>query len=555
MNMNDNRITLFYNCKIITMDQENRIEDAMAIFKDKILSIGSKKNAEREIKNFISKNTDKKELELEKVDLNGSCIVPGFIDTHMHPGLYIYFKTQLNLSEVRSHSDLKRIIKNAIVKRPKTEWIIGFDLMEDIFSDNSERHFPTKSEIDDCCSDRPVVIIRHDGHIVSVNSVVLEKIGITKENVKEKTPNFGEIRTDQNGVPNGIFTEEATSLVMNELPIPDFDSFKTAAAEMSTELASYGITTCGGIIQLGEIGPAGSTGAMEWVLLQVLLKEDIIEQDFVFYYITDKPKKLKRIKKFVSKLTDNNRFEVGGLKLFGDGSFGAHTAYLYEPYNDCNDGASGFMVNDRKVIKNLTREALDLGFQVIIHAIGDKGNRIIVDVFKEILSNKKYDQKKCRLRIEHASMLTQEVLVDSSNLGIIMACQPNFINSEYNWLEGRIGSRIEYTYPFRSIIDANIILAAASDAPVESANVFFGLQACVLRKGMVPQESITIQEAISIYTINAAYALGQEKIKGSLEKGKLADFVVLDKDIETIIPNEIENIEIKNTYHRGKIIY
>jgi hypothetical protein len=137
-----------------------------------------------------------------------------------------------------------------------------------------------------------------------------------------------------------------------------------------------------------------------------------------------------------------------------------------------------------------------------------------------------------------------------------MACQPNFINSEYTWLENRLGSeRIKYTYPFKSIIDNNILLAAASDAPVESANVLEGIFACVTRNGFVPEESISIREALKMYTINAATALRQEDIKGSLEKGKLADFVIINRDIEAIKPDEILNIEIKNTYHRGKIIY
>jgi hypothetical protein len=562
--MEDLKVILFFNAKIITMDKNDNIYDAMGIFQDKILAIGKENQVRKEINHFLE---NKSTVKIEERDLEGGCIVPGFIDSHMHPGMYIYFKTQLDLSGVRNYSGLKKILMQADKERKEGEWIIGFDLMEDIFDEDSEKHFPTRWDIDKYCPNRPVVIMRHDGHICAVNTLVLREIDLNKDTVKEKTPESGEIRIDKDGIPSGIFTEEATALALTNVAIPDFNTFNEATVKMSKELASYGITTCGGIIQLDETGPAGKTGAMEWDLIQLMIKKDLIEQDFVFYYSTDRPKKLKRLKKSVSKLSEvKNKFTVGGLKIYSDGSFGAHTACLYEPFSDLEDNEknpsqekvkkSGFMVREFNDMYNLSKEAFDIGFQVIIHAIGDKANRIVVNVFNKVITDSILKNDDKYFRIEHASMLKQDVLEDSSRLGIIMACQPNFINSEYTWLENRLGSeRIKYTYPFKSIIDNNILLAAASDAPVESANVLEGIFACVTRNGFVPEESISIREALKMYTINAATALRQEDIKGSLEKGKLADFVIINRDIEAIKPDEILNIEIKNTYHRGKIIY
>ncbi len=547
--MQDSTILLFINCEILTMNEANTKAEAMAVFKEKILSIGT----ENEVRSEISKEQDIIEL-----DLKGACIVPGFIDTHMHPGYFIYFNTQRDLSEVKSYARLEELLKIEDKKRAIGEWILGFDLMEDVFEDPNERRFPNRYDLDKISIERPILIFRHDGHICSVNSAALNLIGIDENNVKEKTPEFGEIRVDKTGKPIGIFTEDAIGLASDAIQIPNMDSFKEAARQFSNELASHGITTIGGMVQTGDIGPAGKAGEMEVELLRILLNENLVQQDIALYFGVEKPRKLKRFKKtYIKNPQLKDRYVVDGIKIYSDGSFGALTACMFEPFSDSIDGQKGFMVISKELLYELVYESVELGFSVATHAIGDKANRIVVDVYKDVLSKfSPIDRSKVRLRVEHASILTNDVLKDAASNNIIMCCQPAFINSEHTWLEKRIGSkRLKHVYPFRSIIDSGCVLAGASDAPIESVRVLDALQACVTRQGIVPEESITITEALKMFTYNAAYALRQEKMKGSLEKGKLADFVILDKNLKNVASNKISEVKVLETYHHGKSIY
>jgi len=194
------------------------------------------------------------------------------------------------------------------------------------------------------------------------------------------------------------------------------------------------------------------------------------------------------------------------------------------------------------------------GFQIAIHVIGDKGNRICVDLYKKLLTE--FPRDNHRHRIEHASMLTEDVIKDMKDYGIIASCQPPFINSEYTWLEKRIGKkRCEYTYPMKSIIDAGIVLVSGSDCPVEDPSVIMGLHALVDRNGFIPEQCITVEEALKTYTINAAYAAFEENIKGTIEEGKLADLVILDKNPLEVSKDKIKEIQVVETFIRGKSIY
>lgn len=536
------------------MNPQQPIADAMLVVKDLIHSIGQEADIQR---NFdVERN--KPQTDVIEYDLKGQCILPGFIDTHMHPIIAIYYKTQMNLAQVRSYEALKAIIQDEDRRYPSSEWLFGFDLMEDLFTDPKERFFPERFHLDHICAHRPLVILRHDGHICAVNTAGLQKIGIDKSNWKQKKPDNGEIRVDANGEPTGILTENATSLAVGDVSIPSYARVLDAARMYSRELASFGITTCGGIIQLGEEGPAGKLGSMELSLFEVLLKENTLAQDYVLYMIGENAKKILRARKSLQKINPSglspNKCVVAGMKRYADGSFGAHTAALEQPFTDFP--SPGFMVYDEKIFYPQIKDAFQSGLHIAIHAIGDLANKNVVALYTKLLSEDDYPiqppSERPRLRIEHASMLAPEILPDIAKTGIILCCQPAFIDSEYTWLETRLGpERIKITYPFRSILDAGVILAGASDAPIESTNVLKAIKACVTRNGFVPEQCISVEEALKVFTINAAYALGQEKLKGSLEAGKHADFIILDSDPRNVKPDQIPNIKIVKTYSRG----
>ncbi len=549
-------ITVFHDCTIITMDKDSTVASAMAIHDGKVVHAGTNEAVSTAIESLatgISAATGHHPCIVRR-DLHGACIVPGFIDTHMHPGFYVYSRTQLDLSKARSHDDLARLIQEDERQRGNDEWILGMDLMEDLFDDENERFFPTRVELDKACQNKPVVVIRHDGHICSVNSMALRLMGISKNNVPTSSDRKGEIRVGKDGEPTGVFTEAATQYPLDHVTIPDMARLTEAGKRFTNEIASFGVTTIGAVIQLGAEGIAGQAGAMELPLMELLIKDEIFKQDFVFYLVTDKPKQLARVQKKLEKMSGGTgRYSVGGLKAYSDGSFGARTAAMFEPYADSPEGQSGFMIKEKHAFVALFRETHELGFQVAVHAIGDKANRTMADVFKEVLAR---DQKPHRHRIEHASTLTPDTLADMATLGIILACQPAFINSEHTWLEKRLGpERLKLTYPFKSIMKAGVILAGASDAPVESARVLDAIQACVTRKGIVPEEALNVVDALKMFTINAAHAIGQETVKGSLEAGKQADFVVLDRDIRATPLDQIASIQVLRTYHRGHEVF
>ncbi len=551
--MDEYTILLFHHCTILTMDKNDNVAEAMGIFGNKIAAIGTYKAVSSEINSFIANS--KENLKLKKVDLGSACVVPGFIDAHMHPGFCMYLKTQLNLIHIKSYAELRETLINEDKCRKPGESIVGFLLMEDIFTNPAERRFPNRYDLDKMCSTRPVLVMRHDGHICAVNTVALNRLKIDKTTVKDLITPSGEIRVDSEGNPTGVFTEEATKLALDVISLPETDQLKKACEETSIELASFGLTTCGGIVQAGDKGVEGKAGSLVLPLIETFIQEGIIRQDYVFYITTDRPKVLKHLKKSFAKLDKGeNRFVVRGIKIYADGSFGARTACLFEPFTDSAEGASGFMVTNKEELFQLFKETRDLGFDIACHAIGDKANRIVVDVYKQLIDPKVNNPTRCR--IEHASIITEDTLVDASQIGLILACQPAFLNSEYTYLERRLGAeRIHHTYPFRSIIDTGIILAGASDAPIESANVLAAIRACVTRNGLAPEQAITVTEALRMFTYNSAYALGQENIKGSLETGKLADFVILERDLRIVPVEKLVDVKILATYHRGKEIY
>ena len=226
---------------------------------------------------------------------------------------------------------------------------------------------------------------------------------------------------------------------------------------------------------------------------------------------------------------------------------------MHEPFSDQHD-KTGFLVTNENELYEKMKIAHNLGFQIGIHTIGDKGNRLVVDLYKKLLSE--FPRDNHRHRIEHASTLTPDVIQDIKELNLIASCQPPFINSEYKWLPKRLGKeRCKHVYPMKSLLDAGILIASGSDCPIEDPDVIMGLHALVTRNDFVPEECISMKEALKTYTINGAYAAFEENVKGSIEVGKLADFVILDKNPLEVPENEIKDLKVLETIIRGKTVY
>jgi predicted amidohydrolase YtcJ len=538
MGIKEEKIKLFHNGSIITMDENHLYVEAVAIQGERILQVGKYKQLVEEY-----------ERNLNIIDLEGKTVLPGFIDSHLHPIIYLFFLFNLDLSEIKSFRQLRKVLQKEVENRSKDNLILGLNLKEEIFDNPSERKLPNRWELDKIAPDYPIFLLRYDGHIGVANSKALELANIDSETT---FPEGGEIRRNDRGEITGVLTENAISLILSKVSLPDSEKILETAEEAFKYLASKGLTSLHGILQLEPGGEAGDLGGFEIPILKNI-REKVLQNWYSLIY-THNPKKIKRVKKPPldgGKL--DSKFKVGCLKLYADGTFGGATAYMFEPFSDQPD-EKGFLVTPKEVLYEKMKKAHKLGYQIGIHAIGDKANRIVVDLYKKLLE--KYPKEDHRHRIEHASMLTSDVIEDMKKLNLIAACQPPFINSEYTWLEKRLGKkRSKYTYPMKSIIDAGILFSAGSDCPVEDPDVILGIDALVNRNGFVPEERISIFEALKAYTINGAYASFEEDIKGTIEEGKLADLVILDKNPLEIGKDHIKEIKVLETIVRGKTVY
>ncbi|MFX1450642.1 MAG: amidohydrolase [Promethearchaeota archaeon] len=533
MNSNQSKGTIYFGGSIITMNDNQPIVKAIGIEGEKIVSIG---NLE-EVKNKMGKKC-------KLIDLKGNTLLPGFIDCHIHPIPYLLTFIYLNLKGVNSLHELQNILKETAKGKKKNDFIFGMNLMEEGFEIPIP---PTRWDLDEACPENPVFLMKIDGHSGFANSKALELARINRETI---APKDGEIVKDENGEPTGILTERMLITLMKYVPLPERKIVLEAASKVFNILAENGITSIHGIFELDN-GP-GNLGSFAVPILKNIT--DRIHQNLYSIFFTTNAKKLNRIKK--SPLDDNKKdgkFKVGGIKEWFDGSYDSLTAYMFESYTDYPK-KNGFCVIEEEVLYKRMVNAHNLGYQIAIHAIGDKANRIVVDLYKKLLTE--FPREDHRHRIEHASILSDEVIKDIKELGIITSCQPAFINLEYTWVENRLGKeRIKYTYPYRSLLDAGVVIASGSDAPVDKPNVILGLYGFVTRSGFVPEQCISMEEALKTYTINGAYASFEEDIKGSIEEGKLADLVILNKNPFKVSNDEIKEIQVLETIIRGKTVY
>jgi predicted amidohydrolase YtcJ len=520
------------------MNEKQPTVEAVGIKGEKIIATGSLV----QVNQIMGKDT-------QLIDLKETCLLPGFIDCHMHPMTLVFFSINLDLFNIKSLRELKEILRETASRKEKGKLILGLRLNEENFDLSV---LPSRWDLDDACPENPVFLLRYDSHIGVANSKALELVSIS---TKTTIPEGGELRTNNLGELTGVISENALTLVYSKIDkyvLPELNVFRESTERAFNKLAEKGITSIHGIIQLGKTRDSGSLGSVETPLFKSV--QEKICQNWYGIISTETPKKLLKIKKKpLDGGKEDSKFKVGCLKVYLDGTFGAKTACMWEPFSDAPD-MCGFCVIDEEEVYEKMKDAHNNGFQIATHVIGDKGNRICVDLYKRLLEE--FPRKDHRHRIEHASMLTDDVIEDMNKYGIIASCQPPFINSEYTWLEKRIGKeRCKYTYPMKSIIDKGVVLISGSDAPIEDPNPILGLHALVNRNGFIPEQCISMEEALKTYTINAAYGAFEEKIKGSIEVGKLADLIILNGNPLVVPKDKIRDLQVIETIIRGKSRY
>ncbi|MBN1222177.1 MAG: amidohydrolase, partial [Candidatus Aminicenantes bacterium] len=499
------------NGSVWTVNQDQPRAQAVALDGDRIYRVGST----AEIKKLIGKET-------RVIDLQGAMVLPGFIDCHTHFLKGGFSLSSIQLRDVTSLEQLAERVEAKVKELERGEWIINGYWDHEQFS---PPNLPTKETIDAVSSGNPVCVSRYDLHIALANSLALKIAGITKNT---PSPDGGEIQKDMStGEPTGILRDAAIDLVMSHMPDPSFRAKMRAAEAALDHARQLGVTS------IHDMANAVSF-AMNFEVYQELFKEGKLTSRIYFYVPIDKIALLEELK--MKSPFGNDWLRIAGLKGFSDGGLGARTAYFFEPYTD-DPGTSGLLAPQmfpEGIMEKRILQAYDDGIQVAIHAIGDRANDIILDVFeKAVAANGNLDR---RWRIEHAQHLRPEDIGRFGKLGVIASVQPYHAIDDGRWAVKRIGEgRCRTTYAFKSLLDSGAVLALGSDWPVAPLNPLVSIYAAVTRQtidgknpqGWYPEQKISLEEAIKGFTLNAAYTEFAEKIKGSIEVGKLADLVVL----------------------------
>lgn len=529
--------TLYSNADVVTLEEDQPRAAAIATRGDRIVAVGDVESCRQALQRSGVRDFD-------EVDLGGACVVPGFIDTHLHPIGVLYFDMNADLRGIESIAALQETLRRAAARLPQGEWLVGLQLED---ADLVERRLPTRLELDAACPDHPVVVLKHDAHSATANSAALALADIT---AATPDPPGGRIERDADGNPSGPCREAAAQRLFGAVPSPSLDRLKTTARTSFGRLAACGITSAGVILQTDEEGPGGAAGSLEWLALQMLLDE----VPFSTYAILVGRSVDAAVGARSSSLHDVAAGRrVGGFKIFADGTFGSCTAHMRAPFSD-RPGERGFMTLHEDEIYTRMCAAHDAGLQICVHAIGDAAVERCVVLYERLLQ----DQPRAdhRHRLEHASLIPPDLLPRMARLGLCVSTQPLFIHSEKTWLPRRLGpERTPHTYPLRSLLDAGIVVGGASDAPVESTSVLHAIECCVTREGFEPRQALTPSEALRLFTRDAAYIQFEENEKGTLAAGKRADIVVLSDNPLTVQPDRIAAIRVERTVCGGRVTY
>jgi predicted amidohydrolase YtcJ len=526
---------ILLNGNIWTVNPDQPWAEALAVEGGKILQVGSTS----EIKKLAGAKT-------QIIDLRGDLVLPGFIDSHTHFLDGGFSLLRINLREAGSKEEFIERIQNKAKELEEGVWILDGNWDHQQFT---PPELPRKEWIDEVTPYNPVCVNRYDGHMALVNSLALKIAGLTRET---PSPQGGEILKDaKTGEPTGILRDAAMELVQSHVPEPSIQQ-KLEAAEIALKHAAE--------VGLTSLHDMASVSDFE-VYQELLRLNKLTARLYVYIPITE----VETYARLKLKTPFGSEFlKIGGLKGFVDGSLGSSTALFFEPYTD--DPKKYGLLHSHMYPEGIMEKRLMLadqsGFQVAIHAIGDKANHIILDIFEEVAAQ--HGERDRRWRIEHAQHLLPEDMERLGKLNIIASVQPFHAIDDGRWAEKKIGEkRCQYTYAFQSLLEKGVLLACGSDWYVAPLDPLTGIYAAVTRQttdgkspqGWIPKEKITLEEAIKGYTLNGAYAEFSEKIKGSVERGKVADLVVLNQNIFKIPPEEIIKTKVRMTIIDGKIVY
>jgi predicted amidohydrolase YtcJ len=477
----------------------------------------------------------------DRIDGGGGFVLPGLTDAHAHVYSQGFLNVSLNLLGAESvEAAVERINEFAAARR--TGWILGRGWNQVLWP---VQVFPTAADIDAVVADRPVWLNRIDGHAGWANSKALAIAGIDDDT---PDPVGGKIIRDDNGKATGVLIDNAMALVEKHVPDPTRSEIREAYANAIDSLLALGIT---------GVHDAGISKTEAEVYMSMADDGDLDMR--IYAMLSDTGANLDAFDEPI-RAYGNDHLDIASVKLYSDGALGSRGAAMIEPYDDDPENR-GLPFYTQEELDSFVRKANDKGFQVGIHAIGDLGNRMSLDAFERAQDGK---PSPLRNRVEHAQIIALDDIPRFAELGVIASMQPVHATSDMNMAEDRVGpQRIKGGYAWRRLLDSGAVLAAGSDFPVELPNPFHGLFAAVARQdrqglpegGWYADQSMTRAEALRAFTLDAAYAAHQENRLGSLEPGKWADFIVVDRDYFEIPVDEIDDIRVLQTWVGGELAF
>src|SRR5829696_1356882 len=525
------------NANVRTMDPKRPNAEAVAVHANRITAVGTS----AEVRRLVGPRT-------RVVDARGALLLPGFNDAHVHFISGGFQLSSVDLRDAATPREFAERIRRFSEKLPKGRWVTGGDWDHERWPDvKGAAPLPTKELIDAFTPDRAVFVNRLDYHMALANSHALRLAGVTRDT--PDTPGGQIVRDPKTGEPTGVLKDAAQGFVWKVFPEPSFEEKLEAARAATAHAAAHGVTS------VQDMSAGDDVGVYQTLLERGELKTRV-------YAVSPLPDWQRLGRVGVRRAFGNDMLRIGGLKGFADGSLGSTTALFFEPYLDAPDTSGlgdGFAEGK---MRKFVEGADHAGLQVFIHAIGDKANDAVLNIYEQV--EKQNGARDRRFRIEHAQHLRAQDIARFGRDRVIASMQPYHCIDDGRWAEKRIGrERAKGTYAFRSLLDAGAVLAFGSDWSVAPLDPVMGIYAAATRRtldgknpsGWVPEQKITVEEAVRAYTVGSAYAEFAEGVKGTITPGKLADLVILSQDIFQIAPAEIETVKVWMTVMDGRVVF
>lgn len=517
---------IVYNGNVYTVNDNFDKAEAFAVKDGKIVAVGTSEEIRGKYK------------AAEELDAEGKTIYPGFIDAHAHFYRYGLSLQSADLVDTESFKEVVQKVADHRQKYPEADWITGRGWDQ---NDWPVKEFPTKDTLDLLFPDTPVLLTRIDGHAALANQKALDLAGVTPQ-----TKLVGGLVEVENGKMTGILVDNAIDLVSSKIPAPTEEESREALKIAEANTFAFGLTTVddAGIDKatVDLIDDMHRKGELQ-MRVYAMLNPTQGNQD---YYFKNGPYK-------------TDRLNVRSFKIYSDGALGSRGACLLEPYHD-KHGQYGFLLASEQEFRDIAAKLNEHGFQMNTHAIGDSANRLLLDIYGEILKG----ENDKRWRIEHAQIINPNDMAKFGKYNIIPSVQPTHATSDMYWAGDRLGKeRVKHAYPFKELMEQNGYIPLGTDFPVESINPFYTFHSAVARQdaknwpegGFQMENAMSREDALRGMTIWAAKSNFEENEKGSIEPGKFADFILLDRDLMTVAPEQMREAQVLRTYLDGKLVY